>query len=150
MDICIKCGSEKASYFDKRRKKYYSRCGKCSYRKMLEKLATNPSYEKHTKLLAKKLMAKRREMARELVQDYLVAHNCVDCGEDRLLVLEFDHVRGEKSKDISRLIGSGAALSTIKKEIKKCDISLCELSSYQECNSAGLSRQKHNCRKRVC
>lgn len=64
-------------------------------------------------------------MRREYVQkirDYLVSHPCVDCGEKDPLVLDFDHVRGAKKDNISRMIRHIYAWSTIEAEIAKCEI----------------------------
>ena len=51
---------------------------------------------------------------------YLLDHPCVDCGEKDPLVLEFDHVRGEKKREVSKLLCNGYAWKTIRAEIKKC------------------------------
>jgi hypothetical protein len=53
---------------------------------------------------------------------YLAAHPCVDCGEDDLRVLEYDHVRGEKRDDVGRLISTGAGVERIEAERAKCDV----------------------------
>ena len=36
--------------------------------------------------------------------EYLSCHPCVDCGETDIRVLEFDHIKGKKSGDISRMM----------------------------------------------
>lgn len=59
---------------------------------------------------------------RDFIFDYLISHPCVDCGETDPVVLEFDHVRGKKSKNISALLNVNASLSSIKDEISKCDV----------------------------
>jgi hypothetical protein len=41
---------------------------------------------------------------RTKVLKYLSHHPCVDCGEDDPIVLEFDHIKGEKVKTISAMI----------------------------------------------
>lgn len=56
------------------------------------------------------------------VREYLLNHPCVDCGERDPVVLEFDHVRGEKKYNISDMPRGGFALSTLKAEIEKCDV----------------------------
>ena len=63
---------------------------------------------------------KAREEAHNFVCAYLQVHPCVDCGETDPVVLEFDHVRGEKRNVISRLKNSSA--KAVKQEIKKCAV----------------------------
>ena len=57
---------------------------------------------------------------RNYVYDYLLSNPCVDCGENNPVVLDFDHMLN-KSFNIS---GSykNYSLSTIKKEIDKCEV----------------------------
>lgn len=52
--------------------------------------------------------------------DYLEVHACVDCGEGDPIVLQFDHVRGQKKKAVTRLLSYG--WSTIEREIAKCEV----------------------------
>ncbi len=54
--------------------------------------------------------------------EYLAHHPCVDCGQTDIRVLEFDHVRGKKSDNISRMLGVGYSWATIEAEIAKCDV----------------------------
>jgi len=52
---------------------------------------------------------------------YLLAHPCQYCGEKDPVVLEFDHVSGEKSSAITDMIRGGAyRWDTIAAEIEKC------------------------------
>ena len=53
---------------------------------------------------------------------YLSSHPCVDCGQTDVRVLEFDHVRGNKSADMAKLLTSAASWSIIQAEISKCEI----------------------------
>jgi ArsR family metal-binding transcriptional regulator len=56
------------------------------------------------------------------VYKYLQTHPCVDCGEDRVVVLEFDHLDGSnKLMSIAQLC-NGYSWKTIKKEIDKCEV----------------------------
>src|SRR5215472_557689 len=75
----------------------------------------------HNKGRAERTTARRRDLQR-YVTEHLAARSCVDCGESDIIVLEFDHVRGVKSGDISSLIRKSASLSTIQLELSKCDI----------------------------
>ena len=48
---------------------------------------------------------------------------CEDCGlRWPAWVLEFDHVRGEKRNDVSKLAAWGAAAETLRAEIAKCEV----------------------------
>ena len=67
------------------------------------------------------LKADRVQAAQALVLAHLRSTSCVDCGEDDLVVLEFDHV-GAKRTDISTLVRRGVRLSTIRTEISRCEV----------------------------
>lgn len=47
---------------------------------------------------------------------------CVDCGETDPLVLDFDHVIGEKKHNISDLARSSYSREKIMEEIDKCEV----------------------------
>lgn len=67
----------------------------------------------------------RRESNRHLISEYLSVHPCIDCGESDIRVLEFDHVRGVKSRSVTQLAQWGYAESTIRSEIDKCVVRCC-------------------------
>ena len=56
------------------------------------------------------------------VWDYLLAHPCVDCGETDPIVLEFDHVRGEKVFALSNMVQRQFSLAKLDAEIAKCEV----------------------------
>ena len=62
------------------------------------------------------------ERNRELLHLYLRDHPCVDCEERDPVVLEFDHVRGEKNHTITRMFRYAYAWQTIRTELEKCDV----------------------------
>ena len=61
-----------------------------------------------------------RSRNRRFVQEYPHSHPCVDCGIADPLVLEFDHVRGNKRTDISSLVHAATALGLLQDEIRTC------------------------------
>ncbi len=66
---------------------------------------------------------RRRTETRKSVFAYLRANPCVDCGEDDIAVLEFDHRdRATKEMRVSALVCQGYGWMTIKEEIDKCDV----------------------------
>ena len=54
--------------------------------------------------------------------DYLLGHPCVDCGEADPVVLEFDHVRGEKVSALSNMARSYYSIAALDAEIAKCEV----------------------------
>ncbi len=60
--------------------------------------------------------------AKAYVQQYLLTHPCVDCGESDLVVLEFDHVTGDKLRDVGSMARTGWNLAAIQAEIGKCEV----------------------------
>lgn len=81
-------------------------------------------YAKHTDEQKERvglLKAQRIKNNRERVNNYLLQHPCLDCGEKDTIVLEFDHVRGKKIDIISKMIFD-CGWSKIQKEILKCEV----------------------------
>lgn len=64
--------------------------------------------------------ANRKAERRAMANSRLV-EGCKDCGETDPIVLEFDHVRGEKVSDISRIIVSGN-IDSLREELDKCEV----------------------------
>jgi hypothetical protein len=58
---------------------------------------------------------------RERIEEHLRNHPCVDCGEKDIIVLEFDHVRGIKKKEVS-IMRYTYCWETVQKEIEKCEV----------------------------
>ena len=52
--------------------------------------------------------------------DYFKLHPCKDCGISNPIVLEFDHVRGKKIDNVSRMLTHSK--ENLEKEISKCDV----------------------------
>jgi len=61
----------------------------------------------------------------EFISVLLSSSVCVDCGTSDVDRLEFDHVRGEKFKNVSALVRNGYSLDRVKEEITKCEIVCC-------------------------
>jgi hypothetical protein len=54
--------------------------------------------------------------------DYFSCHPCVDCGQTDIRTLEFDHVRGTKSANITNLLRHAVSWKIIETEITKCEV----------------------------
>ena len=120
-------------------------CGVCGYRKRIEefnfrnkseglrhrycrdcgKEYTGSHYQRNRDYYiekARRNSARARKSSREQVVEYLKTHPCVECGETEIVVLQFDHVKGEKKREISYMVRKGASWNTIKIEISKCEV----------------------------
>jgi hypothetical protein len=95
---------------------YYSMCRDCKREYDKEYYVAHPQRKNYIK---KNRYAARKE-AIEFIRNYLKMHPCVDCGEKDPIVLEFDHVRGEKRSTVSKLKQSSK--TAVEEEIKKCAV----------------------------
>ena len=71
---------------------------------------------------AKKSNQRRRVRHREKLLAYLLEHSCIDCGESDPVVLQFDHVTGEKLSTVMLLVHKGVAWSRVESEMAKCEV----------------------------
>lgn len=79
---------------------------------------------------------------RVYVDDYLKEHPCIDCGEQDIIVLDFDHVVGQKRYNVSRMQSMAVSLSALKKEIAKCEVRCANCHrriTHKRRNEMGLS-----------
>src|ERR1700683_3157675 len=66
--------------------------------------------------------ARAEAVKRAWIAAYLAEHPCVDCGETDLDVLDFDHVRGQKTAAIAEAIGRpGYSLARLVAEVALCE-----------------------------
>ncbi len=75
-----------------------------------------------------------------LTYEYLLEHPCVDCGEADPIVLEFDHVSGEKRGNIGDMIGSGRTWKRLLIEIEKCEVRCANCHRRVTARRAGTKR----------
>jgi hypothetical protein len=74
------------------------------------------------KLRAAKFKTKARGRNAAFVREYLQSHPCVDCSNEDVRVLEFDHVRGEKDRAVATLANAPTSIARIEEEIAKCEV----------------------------
>lgn len=120
---CSGCKEEKdESQFQKNRTTHdglQDQCKAC--RKATDRKSyLNRSPERTARVLEQQRKARARNL--RLTYEYLLQHPCVDCGEADPVVLEFDHVRGEKRRNIADMIRTGRSWQTVYSEIGKCDV----------------------------
>lgn len=80
------------------------------------------------------------KLNKEFVYEYLRTHSCVDCLESDIVVLTFDHVRGEKKSNVSAMMLNGYSLEAIKKEIEKCDVRCANCHARKTARDFGWSK----------
>lgn len=93
----------------------HSYCKECNNRNRMDAYYADPQH-------ARQVDKKNRARNKKFVLDYLLSHSCVDCGCTDHRVLEFDHVRGDKAKEVSLMAQGGYGLKRIVQEIEKCDV----------------------------
>jgi hypothetical protein len=64
----------------------------------------------------------QRVRNREFVMSIKEISECIDCGENNPLVLDFDHVKGDKILAISDMSNKAYCIDTISKEMEKCEV----------------------------
>lgn len=122
MKICTKCNKEKAikefTFKNKSLGKRTAQCKECRKIWFKAHYTTNKSYYKKLATIARPKLRQRR---REDLYNYLVDKFCVDCGQQNIIVLEFDHLHS-KEFSISEMVNKAMGWDRIKEEITKCEI----------------------------
>lgn len=119
MKVCSKCKLDKQlDEFNKNSSKsdgLQTICRVCSNERSAKHYASNKQdYQKSR--------TKSRLTLREYVLEYLSQHPCIDCNESDPVCLDFDHVSGDKIRNISDMIHAGVSVQTLKTEMEKCVI----------------------------
>lgn len=122
MKVCTRCKKNKPiSEFGWRETKgnYQSSCKSCQREISKEWYANNREKQVQNSIRNSR---KYRDLFTQKLFEYLKEHACVDCGQKNPVMLEFDHVRGTKTNEISNLLGNRAQWDKIEQEIAKCDV----------------------------
>lgn len=123
MKFCSRCETEKPkSEFRKNKAK---KDGCSTYCRDCYKSYEKKYYKEKPK--RRKAIRDRRESLRNSLREYawtyLSANVCVDCGEDDIVVLEFDHINpSTKTKEIANIIAEASTVDVLAEEIKKCEV----------------------------
>lgn len=117
--FCPRCKQNKpTSAFPKNASKkdgFASHCCDC------KALFQGEWYRSHKQEHYQRNINKRREL-RQKLDDFLVGRKCIDCGNPNPIVLEFDHVKGNKRDNVARLVNNAVSWESILAEIAKCEI----------------------------
>ena len=96
--------------------------------------------QKYIEMAAARAAAERRWRTEWIVM-YLRYWGCADCGEDDPVVLDFDHVRGDKRFSISSALVE-VPFAEILKEILKCDVVCANCHRRRTARRAGHLRTR--------
>lgn len=121
--LCIKCKTEKPltefRFKNKEKGWYHSYCKECNKGYSTKHYNQNKDeYLKRTK----ETNLKTRTEYRKRIVEYFKEHPCVDCGETDFVVLDFDHVRGNKKNNVATMIHRCYSWEKIENEIAKCEV----------------------------
>ena len=122
MKKCNTCKtSKKLSDFNKNSSKkdgLQGHCRDCQKKKSKKFYRENKVSQRKS---IKKNQKRRIKEAKDFIYKYLIDHPCKECGENDPVVLEFDHLK-DKKKSVCFLTQNGYSISSIKKEIEKCQV----------------------------
>lgn len=92
-----------------------------AYNKLYQKkhYQENKEYYKQKAKISK---GNQRTLNRAFVNRVKRMYGCIDCGEFDPIVLDFDHVRGDKIGNIADMVHKAFSINTIKEEIRKCHV----------------------------
>ena len=120
MKVCLRCHkTRRETSFHFRNKllnKRHQECKDCMHERINTHYSANKKYYVDK---AKENSKKQDNRNRLFVCEYLSKHPCIDCGEDDIIVLEFDHQR-DKSFAVSTM--SNRSIQKILEEIEKCEV----------------------------
>lgn len=80
-------------------------------------------YQERTKEQREAYQARASQLCKERAEfllKYLLEHPCIDCGEADPVVLQFDHVRDVKFREVTAMLSY--SLQRIMEEIAKCEV----------------------------
>lgn len=122
--ICTCCGEERDEENDFRWE-YKSRGIRMKRCKYCQSELSRFHYQNNKQAYKARSSARKAQILIEnkpRLYAYLTSHPCIDCGQVDIRLLEFDHVYGQKSGEISDLLRQGFSWATIETEIAKCEI----------------------------
>lgn len=100
--------------------KFKSRCKAC-LKIIAAEYNARPDIKDRNRLRDKKRHEEYVKV-KEKYYNFLKENPCVDCGEDDILFLECDHVRGEKTMTIGQMMMRYRSWEKIQEEIAKCEV----------------------------
>lgn len=145
MKTCSLCKTSKQlTEFNRNKAKkdgFQSKCRECSAKH------GRGYYEANRERMCQQIQERKKEVVadnRFKLFEYLRAHSCVDCGEADPVVLDLDHVRGEKYGCVTTMVRAGCSWSTVEAEIQKCDVRCANCHRRKTAREGGHFRATHS------
>lgn len=113
--------------------------GRQSYCKKCQKEYKDSHYLQNKAAYIEKSMKRRKEM-QQFVWEILCRSECKDCCNDNPILLDFDHVRGEKFAEVTVMAKYGYSKKAILEEIAKCEIVCANCHRIRTYNRSGSYR----------
>lgn len=121
MKKCGRCKQNKSNNdFNKKGSGLQPLCKECNKERSRAYYQRNK--QEHIKRTAQN-KTNQIKINKEYIRELKESTPCKDCGLFYpSCVMDFDHIKGKKMQNVSRMVLSGISLTTIKKEISKCEI----------------------------
>jgi hypothetical protein len=140
--LCNKCHTEKPvdnfSYKDRDKGLRKKICRNCHslYRKQHYLQNKDKYIEK-----ANKWNTKQKEVISKYLFAKLSKSQCLDCGENDIIVLEFDHINNKKI-GIAEMYKNSYSLRAIEEELNKCEIRCANCHRRKTAKESGFWKLK--------
>lgn len=124
---CAKCGLERPTgdFYTKRSAKSgrASRCKSCELTQKRDEYRADGAArrQKARDSFASGSRAVTRARNAAWLLEYLSSRPCVACGEGDPVVLDLDHIRGNKRASVANMV-NGHSLAAIQAEVEKCQV----------------------------
>ena len=113
-------------------------CKLCASNRVKRWLRKGTAQEREKKKLNRQISHKKmRERNRQFILEFLKKHPCVDCGEPDPIVLDFDHVRGNKILNISYMMNNSYSIEKLSLEVTKCEVRCANCHRRVTCKQQG-------------
>jgi len=133
MKKCKQCHQNKElSEFDTRDKVKQTVRAECKVCRKAKRKDQVAQYYQRNKEACRERCQKFTQRNRDYVQNIKRSGYCVDCGESRWQVLDFDHRDpSDKKYDIKYLTHHGMSLKKVQAELDKCDLRCANCHRYR-------------------
>ena len=98
-------------------------CSSCRHKSEMKRYNKNPEAKQRRLARIATSCKKRRDQLQSIINEIKSNSSCVDCeGTFPPCAMDFDHVRGTKKYNVSKMVAKRMSLDKILKEIEKCDV----------------------------